>query len=82
MPAQASPRMCFDSTQNAYVDNDSDQNLYILRDFKNAPFYILCLFHMINLMMFSLSFLSSYNMDHDLPLFRFAHAVHSDVIST
>ena len=28
----------------------------ILRDFKNAPFYILCLFHMINLRMFSLSF--------------------------
>ena len=28
---------------------------YILRDFKNAPFYILCLFHMINLRMFSLS---------------------------
>ena len=29
---------------------------YILRDFKNAPFYILCLFHMINLRMYSLSF--------------------------
>ena len=29
---------------------------YILRDFKNAPFYILCLFHMIDLRMFSLSF--------------------------
>ena len=28
----------------------------ILRDFKNAPFYILCLFHMVNLRMFSLSF--------------------------
>ena len=54
----------------------------ILRDFKNAPFYILCLFHMINLRMYSLSFLSSCKMDHDLPLFRFAHAVHSDVIST
>ena len=52
------------------------------RDFKNASFYILCLFHMINLMMFSLSVLSSCKMDHDLPLFRFAHAVHSDVIST
>ena len=25
----------------------------ILRDFRNAPFYIHCLFHMINLMMFS-----------------------------
>ena len=55
---------------------------YILRDFKNAPFYILCLFHMINLRMLSLSFLSSCKMDHDLPLFRFAHAVQSDVIST
>ena len=29
---------------------------YILRDFKNAPFCILCLFHMINLRMFSLLF--------------------------
>ena len=28
----------------------------ILRDYKNAPFYILCLFHMIDLRMFSLSF--------------------------
>ena len=28
----------------------------ILRDFNNAPFYILCLFHMIDLRMFSLSF--------------------------
>ena len=28
----------------------------IMRDFKNAPFYILCLFHMINLRMLSLSF--------------------------
>ena len=54
----------------------------ILRDFKNAPFYILCLFHMIHLAMFSLQFLSSCEMDHDLPLFRFAHAVHSDVILT
>ena len=27
-----------------------------LRDFKNAPFYILCLFHMIDFRMFSLSF--------------------------
>ena len=31
---------------------------HILRDFKNAPFYILCLFHMVDLMMFSLSFFS------------------------
>ena len=28
----------------------------ILRDFKNAPFYILCFFHMIDLRMFSVSF--------------------------
>ena len=28
----------------------------ILRDFKNAPFYILCLFHMLNLRMFYLSY--------------------------
>ena len=38
----------------------------ILRDFKNAPFYILCLFHMIDFRMFSLPFLSSCKMDHDL----------------
>ena len=30
--------------------------MYILRDFRNAPFYIHCLFHMINLRMFSISF--------------------------
>ena len=53
----------------------------ILRDIKNAAFYILCLFPMIDLRMFSLSFLSYCKMDHDLPLFRFAHAVDSDVIS-
>ena len=28
----------------------------ILRDFKKAPFYILCLFHMVDLRVFSLSF--------------------------
>ena len=28
---------------------------HIQRDFKNAPFYILCLFHMIHLRVFSLS---------------------------
>ena len=51
----------------------------LLRDFKNAPFYILCLFHMIDLRMFSLSFLCSFKKDHDLPCFRFSYAVHSDV---
>ena len=30
--------------------------IYILRDFRNAPFYIHCLFHMIDLRMFSFSF--------------------------
>ena len=30
--------------------------IYILRDFKNAPFYILCLFHMVYLRMVSSSF--------------------------
>ena len=30
--------------------------LYILRDFRNAPFYIHCLFHMIDLRMCSLLF--------------------------
>ena len=39
----------------------------ILRDFKNAPFYIFCLFHMIELRMFLYHFLSSCEMDHDLP---------------
>ena len=29
---------------------------YILSDFRNAPFYIHCLFHIIDLRMFSLSF--------------------------
>ena len=39
-------------------------NLFtILKDFRDAPFYIHCLFHMIDLMMFSLSC----KMDHDLP---------------
>ena len=42
-------------------------HLYILRDFRNAPFYIHCLFNMVNLRIFSLSFLSSCTMDHDLP---------------
>ena len=73
-------KTCIDFTAkyeiNVYIP------LNILRDFKNAPFYILCLFHMINLRMFLYHFLSSCKMDHDLPLFRFAHAVHSDAIST
>ena len=37
---------------------------------------------MVNLRMFSSSFLSSCTIDHDLQEFRFAHAVHSDVIPT
>ena len=41
-----------DETNNKFEGN-------ILRDFKNAPFYIICLFLMINLRMYSLSFLSS-----------------------
>ena len=39
----------------------------ILKDFRNAPFYIHYLFHMANLRMFPLSFLSAYTMDHGLP---------------
>ena len=35
--------------------NGQGSDGYILRDFKNAPFYILCLYHMIDLKMFSLS---------------------------
>ena len=61
---------------------DVDLDTYILRDFKNAPFYILCRFHMIDFRMLSLSFLSSCKMGHDLPWFQFAHAVQYDVIST
>ena len=38
------------------VGNEASWHYNILRDFKNAPFYILCLFHMIDLRMFSLSF--------------------------
>ena len=41
------------------AERRSQSNLHminLLRDFKNAPFYILCLFHMINLRMYSLSF--------------------------
>ena len=37
---------------------------------------------MVNLRMFSLSFLSSCTMEHDLPGFRLAHAVHSNVKPT
>ena len=40
---------------------------YILKDFRNAPIYIHCLFHMADLRMFPTSFLSVYTMDHDLP---------------
>ena len=39
----------FNNTRTRMLDS-------ILRDFKNAPFYILCQFHMTNLRMFSLSF--------------------------
>ena len=57
-------------------------NTVYTEDFSNAP------------IIFSLSlphgwfedvfhhFLSAYTMDHDLPYFRFAHAVHSDVTLT
>ena len=34
-------------------------------------------FNMVDLRMFSLAFLTSCTMDHDLPWFRFAHAEHS-----
>ena len=37
---------------------------------------------MVDLRMFTISFLSAYTMDHDLPYFRFANAVHSDVTLT
>ena len=60
----------------------STLTITILRDFKNAPFYNHCLFHMVDLRMFSLSFLSSCTMNQDLPWSRFAHTVHSDVIPT
>ena len=38
------------------ANSEDPDAITILRDFKNAPFYILCLFHIIDLMMFSLSF--------------------------
>ena len=37
---------------------------------------------MVDLGCFLYHFLSYCTMDHDLPLFRFAHAIHSDVIPT
>ena len=37
---------------------------------------------MVDMRTFSLLLLSSCTMDHDLPKFRFAHAVHSDDIPT
>ena len=39
----------------------------ILKDFRNAPFYIHRLLYMADLRMFPLSFLSAYPMDIDLP---------------
>ena len=42
---------CFKDSQQQF-----SHGYFILRDFRNAPFYIHCLFHMINLRMFSLSF--------------------------
>ena len=51
--------------QTDFVHTDEDLEI-ILRDFKNAPFYIRCLFHKIDSRMFSLSFLSTCKMDHDL----------------
>ena len=50
------------------LTKDDDVGNNILRDFKNALFYILFLFHMIDLRIFFLyHFLSSCKMDHDLP---------------
>ena len=55
---------------------------HTLRDFRNAPFYIQCHFHVVNLRMFSLSLLSSCTMDHDLQYYRLLYAVHYDEIPT
>ena len=52
----------------------------ILRDFRNAPFYIH--FYMVDSRMFSFFFLSSCTIDHNLLWFWFALAVHSGVIPT
>ena len=40
---------------------------YILKDFRNSPFYNHCPFYLADLRMFLLSFLSDYTIDHDLP---------------
>ena len=44
-----------------------DRLFNILKDFRNAPFDIHCLFHMADLRTFLLSFLSSCTMSHELP---------------
>ena len=62
---QTSPKGLLLMAQTDFVHTDEDLEI-ILRDLKNAPFYILCLFHKIDSRMFSLSFLSSCKMDHDL----------------
>ena len=51
----------------------------ILRDFRNAPLYILFFSIILIQGCFVYYFLSPYKMDHYLPLFRLAHAVHSDL---
>ena len=56
-----------DSNQQFGTHEQLSPTSTILRDFKNAPFYILCRFHMIDLRMFSYHFLSSCKMDYDLP---------------
>ena len=50
-----------------FLDLNESDSVNILTDFRNAPFYIFCLFHMAHLKMFSLPVLSSSEMWHDLP---------------
>ena len=48
---QLTVKILFDDS----IDFDEMRWTIILRDFRNAPFYIHCIFHMVNLRVFSLS---------------------------
>ena len=67
------------------------QNLYytcifyrtnILRDYRDVPLNMPCFSTILIQRCFLYNLLSPYKMDHYLPQFRFAHAVHSDVTPT
>ena len=54
----------------------------ILKDFRNAPFYIQCLFHIADLSMFPFTQWSMICDKFYLLICSCCHAVYSDVIST